>query len=221
MANNLKYIGSKVDDKPGVLCLGTCNMCPYLHIEPHSKTTFCKNPKEPDLVKKFINSLYSYTYIDGYYFPLVDIPIPEWCQLDDIVSDVIMRKKITYKKSGDIHVESIESFGAMDFFSYKNVKYNGSKLVLNIKYIRDRENEYKPQYAAPIPIKPCSFCGEDKSEVDRTKNLGMCNDCWDRLSKKNDNDKVYFAYMNNFRLKRKAPYSDLKFKKISNNIKIK
>ena len=56
--------------------------------------------------------------------------------------------------------------------------------------------------------------------IDRNKNLGMCNDCWDKISNKKDNNELYFAYINNFRLKRKSTYSKSEFKKVLNNIKI-
>lgn len=48
----------------------------------------------------------------------------------------------------------------------------------------------------------CSLCGEEDESVDRTKNYGMCDDCWE--TSENDNDVKKQAFINNFRIKRKV-----------------
>ncbi|MFW6272832.1 MAG: hypothetical protein ACOC2U_03535, partial [bacterium] len=52
------------------------------------------------------------------------------------------------------------------------------------------------------PLKECSHCGEKYISIDRKKNIGMCEKCWN-LYKENKDEK-YFSYINNFRLKRKS-----------------
>jgi len=230
---NGKCIGTKVDGKTAIMRLNTCNMCPFLTFDSHTKTAFCRNPKEDYLTKKVIAICYSYMYNDGYHFPLNDIHIPDWCQLNDLAADVIAYKKISYQEGGNVYTDTIQNFTEFHIYSDKNLKFNGCKL--ESKVLPNNQQKSLPQstnnsssvdrfsYNSTPYVKKdtCSLCGEYKEEVDRNNNLGMCNDCWDKISNKKDNDEIYFAYINNFRLKRKSSYSKSEFKKILDNIKLK
>lgn len=227
--SSIKYIGTKIDNKSAIMGLSTCNMCPFLYFESHSKSAFCKNPREEHLTKKHIMVCYSYMYNDGYHYPLNEVSIPDWCQLSNMVVDILGAKKISYQDSGDVHTDTITSFGEFHIYADKKLKFKGCKL--ETKFAPDNKDNTTTQkslperttYSAPIPVvkkEVCSLCGESKEDVDRTKKLGMCEKCWKKISKKKDNDKIYFAYMNNFRLKRKSTYSESDFKKIVNNIKL-
>ena len=56
----------------------------------------------------------------------------------------------------------------------------------------------------------CSCCGKMYKSVERDKNDGMCETCIENFS--NNEEKLQFAKMNNFRLKRKSEFSEKKFK---------
>jgi len=214
MADNIRYIVTKVDDNNCILCQRTCNFCPYLDIDPHTKTTYCRNFD----YKRFIKLIYSYNYVNGYFFPLTDIPIPDFCTLNRFITDLSPNTK--YKlPSNNIVIESISTIKDYEVITDKSVKYIDHKLVTDLKrpyveeYFPNQNGDYEP-YVAPKPKNICSCCGEDKDEVDRSKQMGMCDDCWSIISKKKNKDKLNFIYINNFRLKRKASYSDTKFKRI-------
>lgn len=231
---NSKCIGTKVDGKNAIMRLNTCNMCPFLTFDPFIKTAFCRNPKEDHLTKKVITISYAYMYNDGYHFPLNDVFIPDWCQLSDLTADVIAYKKISYQEGGNVYTDTIQNFTEFHIYSDKNLKFNGCKLETRVS--SSNQQKSLPQstsnidssditrfsYSSTPYVKKdtCSSCGEYKEEVDRNKNLGMCNDCWDKISNKKHNNELYFAYINNFRLKRKSTYSKSEFKKVLNNIKI-
>ena len=211
---NLKFIGTKIDNNNCIMSMTTCNLCPFFDINPKTKKSFCSKEKT---IKKLIVPTYSFLYRDGYYYPLLDIYIPEWCELDKFSTDVLSHKEIIYLKSGEVTHDIIDSFNGFDIISHRLVKYNGCKLVTDPKKI---VNGYNYQYVPLEDIKNyCSFCGQDKSDVDRLKNFGMCESCIELT--KNDEIKLNQAYINNFRLKRKSTYSEFNFKKVCSNINLK
>lgn len=229
---NIKYIGTKVNGINSIVKLNACNMCPFLKFEPHSKTAYCNNPKENNLIKKPIITTHSYMYNDGYHYPLNNIQIPNWCNLYNFVSDVISHNKITYQLSGNIYTDTIPNFTDFNIYSDKKLKFNGCKLEHNaVSYnnkntlpqcINNTNNKNSSISTPYVKKDTCSLCGEYKDNVNRSNNLGMCNDCWNKISdkKNSENDDIYFAYINNFRLKRKSTYARSQFKKVLNNIKI-
>lgn len=216
MADNIRYIVTKVDKKDCILCQRTCNFCPYFDLDPHSKTTYCRNFD----YKRFIKLVYSYNYVNGYFFPLTDIPIPDFCTLNRYITELSPNTKF---KSSDnsIVVESIQSIKDFEIVTDKSIKYVDFKLVTDLKipyveeYFPNQSGEYAP-YVAPTQVikNICSCCGDDKKEVDRNKQMGMCDECFSNMPKKRNKDKLNFVYINNFRLKRKSTYSDTKFKRI-------
>jgi len=82
-------------------------------------------------------------------------------------------------------------------------------------------NDFDPnEFNSFIPAKKhevCSCCGEENTTVERLKNIGMCDNCWEK-NKDNENTKRQ-TFINNFRLKRNVniPKETVK---ILNDIKI-
>ena len=76
-------------------------------------------------------------------------------------------------------------------------------------------DEYVINSSKPKNINICSLCGEEDETVDRNKNFGMCDHCFD--ISENDENKLNQAFINNFRLKRniKIEYN-VQFKKLKN-----
>jgi hypothetical protein len=144
---------------------------------------------------------------------MMDIQIPDWCLNDILFLDVLISKNISYKDGNDIHTDKLESLGSMEAQFDDDVEYDGLKLInkkSKVKVNGFASGYNYTSYTPPVIKNICSLCGEDKPEVDRKKNLGMCDEC----NNKQNRDKTDFAYMNNFRLKRKSTYSNLEFKKL-------
>jgi hypothetical protein len=61
-----------------------------------------------------------------------------------------------------------------------------------------------------IKLDICSSCGEQKENVDRNVNLGMCIDCWNQ----NNNDETIKkqTFIKNFRLKRQCIFTNEQYK---------
>jgi len=205
MSNIMKYVSTLVDGKPTCLGLSYCNYCPFLKLEHISKNIYCTNNG-----KKLIKKINAYSYSNGYWFPLNDINIPYWCELSFDFFKTLVDKIVFYKK-GSLVISETMNFVSKDITNDDHIKYVNNKLVIDYKSKNTTKNPVEPIIIKKI----CSMCGEDKNDVNRNDNMGMCNDCWNRFEL--DDEKNHFAFINNFRLKRKANYSKESFKKITTN----
>lgn len=211
VASVKKYISTKVDGEVVTLCLSKCNLCPFMSLDVKSKTAYCvKNSINTTLPKKFIKTIYSYMYMDGYHYSLMDIDLPTWCTLPEDFFECIKDKLYYTKVKDQIKCEVFEDSVSRQIINDNNIKYIKDTLVTDNSSFA--KNMTTTKYEPPKPTNTCSVCGDDKEEVDRTKNMGMCDDCWKQYQF--DDEKNNFAYINNFRLKRKAKFSSNNFKKI-------
>jgi len=191
-----KYISTFVDDKPTCLKLNSCNLCPYLKIDAINKKSYClKNSNT-------ISKLRSYTYEYGYHRPILKIDIPIWCHLSSDFFNCLTEKYVYFYKYGEVVKKEIVCINK-NFLNDIDVKYSINRLI------RKKSNNTDIINNIIETNNTCSCCGKSKNNVNRDINMGMCKDCNDVFT----NDKKYFIYINNFRLKRKSEYLNKKFKK--------
>ena len=198
-----KYVITNVESKPTLLAVSKCNYCPFFKFDAYKFESFCTK-RDPHLPERSIGKTNAARYLDGYQYPMDDIKLPDWCELSVLDFDCKLDDILYYKKGKLIVGEAFNCPADIDITEDNSIKYVGQNLV-KTEYI-------KIDNAIPTPIlKICSCCGEDKSDVDRTRNEGLCGDCL-LLLDDTDTNKLNFIYINNFRLKRKSTYLNTDFK---------
>jgi len=214
---NRKYIRLVVDDKDTWVSLSKCNYCPFFRFVKGELNGNCgrcskfenkENPEDPTLLDK----LYGYCVHYDTTTASKDIPIPDWCGLSDtLVKDDIIVYQLTNEYSKELTVVTTDNYNELPLISDINLRYTkGYKLMYQKTYNSGYTapvSRYSPSY---VEKKICSCCGQDKTDVSRTVNLGMCSDCWKLYE--GDTEKKKFAKINNFRLKRKSDFSEKTFK---------
>jgi hypothetical protein len=214
-----RFIKTKVDDTPKILHLLSCNHCPFLMFD--SKTKIAKCARYHSISTDTIDSnVYSYSMLGENIVPIKEIDIPTWCGLCKDVT-VINNEYNLYVKSGYCKFDTIPAptrnlVMISDYYVDYDVKL--VKLVSGTNKNRIRFTNSLPATTTttvtpPVPThRTCSCCGELLPDVSRKKNYGMCSECW----KKHKDDTIVkeHAFINNFRLKRSACWTDEKFKKI-------
>jgi len=204
-----RYIKTKVDNVPTILNMDSCNLCPFLTFHKESRSARCSSFYSKDTNFNVIdNSVYSYSICGSNCVNMKELDIPKWCGLTNDL-DTIMKEKEAYVKSGNNQYETVLNV-TEDLQVYSSLFVEFDDKLNNLTHINNRTKTntlvYKPveKYIPVVVKRECSCCGEDKEEVNRETNSGMCNDCW-VLSQHNEETK-YFAYINNFRLKRKSTW---------------
>lgn len=196
-----KYVITNVDNKPTLLAVSKCNFCPFFKFD--SIKFECKCTKQdPHLPERLLQKTNAARYIDGYQYPMDDIKLPDWCELSVLDFDCKLDDILYYKRDKLIIGEPFDCPVDIDITEDNSIKRVGQGLFKS-EYIKI------DKVVTPI-LTICSSCGKDKKDVDRNKNIGLCGDCLSTIN--NDSKKVQFAYINNFRLKRKSTYSESEFK---------
>jgi len=222
-----RYIKTEIDGTISILKMNTCNLCPFLmYITQVNKTTCAKYYSPSNNSNITCSNVYSYTISDKNKLPIQSIDIPSWCQLGKDIKTVHIEKEYYIKNGQNKNMAiPISNDQKLSIISSLFVDYDRtlSKLVYcnnnpntPYKYLKDDE-KMSTALVVQKPIKEtvkieCSCCGENKENIDRTKNNGMCNVCWEKY--KNNEELKYFAFINNFRLKRKKNWTDEIHKKV-------
>lgn len=226
-----RYIMTEVDSNKCLLYLSKCNYCPNFKMDTTTKMSSCRefldmNGKK-SIISNNIKLINTYTYggKNGINIPLTTVDIPNWCKLPELATDAIpqniSRINDLYIKSDryvdfDKNLELIE-LSKLNFVSSQKNTYNNPNLVNKKNDTSSRKtptyNTYNNTHTRFLPKHKCSCCGEDKDDVKRLEKNGMCLTCITTFS--NDLEKIRFAKLNNFRMKRKANYSEKTFKIVS------
>jgi len=243
MKKNIRFIKTKVSSDDTYLILTKCDYCPYFSKDKYIGKLRCGKSYNSPNNDNVISNDVRFTIKNNNLVPEKEgIDIPEWCVLSKKMQDEMNNKRIVYKSQNFIYEFLSPYKKGIDRImpdGYVELKYESDALVYNEHGQLYFDNQVKRNVTTPIDNKPseyrhlpelfdsstyvskveskiCSCCGEDKKEVDRSVNFGMCNECF----VKNDNNKLfkYKSYINNFRLKRKSNWIDDNFKIINNLI---
>jgi hypothetical protein len=220
--NNYRYIFTKVDNRPQFVITDICNHCPFL-ISESGYDAKCSKYVNPKTNSNKIQMVYGYMYRTTptgktKLETLTNINIPSWCDLPNHISKVTPKNNINYIKNGKLKTDSGESYAlTVSIISGDKIEFSEEDLEsLVTKKDKPKYVNYGNEVTPPIKTKNteiCSLCGEDKEGVDRNKKRGMCKTCYSE-NKKNKK-KLYSAYINNFRLKRRETWKNQDFKKIN------
>jgi hypothetical protein len=202
---NIRYIRTRIDDKPAKLLLNKCNFCPYFRFDKSdyickcTKFTNDKNYSSNEIEKKYVFDFYG-----NITLPFLPIDIPDWCKLadNDTNEDDYF---LTVLKDNYMLLKYVCTSVSLDIINDNNITYKDGKLSTKSRSYYNYSN-----------LEICSICGENKDTVKRKENLGVCEKCLE-IYKDNESMK-YFAYVNNFRLKRKSTFNKNNFKIINKNI---
>lgn len=202
MPNNKRYIFVDIDGNRQLMCMFKCNFCPHLKIDKSTKMATCDNMKQDlELVRA-----YGYS-VGGDYIPLSIINIPDSCNLPELVEDAIAKSPLTHIRQAKIISDKYVDYDRM-------MKLKSTNKINDVSSQKNRFSSNLPatieKPKAIIKKDTCSCCGEEKENVKRDVNNGMCSDCFEKY--RNDKDKLQFTFINNFRLKRDSTYSDKTFK---------
>lgn len=239
MKKNIRFIKTKVSDDNVYLLLTKCDYCPYFCKDKYISKVRCGKSFNSPNGDNVITSNVRFMIMDN---NLVvedsDTIIPHWCTLSDKMKTEMDSKMIRYKSRGFIYEmlsffikgedKIIPDMYVKHKYGSDELEYNeGGKLYLQNQVINQpiKSNTVSPVYSTPRTFQTytppiikniCSCCGEDKEDVKRNINNGICSDCFI----KNNNTLKYNSYINNFRLKRKSDWSKDNFKIINNLIEI-
>jgi len=208
----IKYLITKIDNEPHILCVNKCNFCPFFSLDEFGFECFCV--REDKINPKLISKTNSVTYANNKRYTTHDIKRPDWCGLDEfLIGDNI--NNYMYYRSGNhtISCEKINNPEQLPIIFDNYLKFSKGNIVKDNKKIERENFELIKQKNKNV----CSCCGLNKDNVDRNKNMGLCDDCYNDIRINYNNDKLSFIYINNFRLKRKSTYSKSTFKKIIDN----
>lgn len=198
-----KYLKTIVDYRPTIISFESkCNNCPFLFVNTKNRIVQCLKSK------KTIQELSSYISYKGKTSPINDISLPYWCELSPSVSKVM--KDLITEVDGEEIKQRKDTSKMTIIVSNETIRWAGNQLTLrDVKRKNDNFNDN--------PIikynKICSHCSKEKEDVDRKKNFGMCQDCFNKY--KNDEKLTYFSLINNFRLKRNIEISKKDIKILS------
>lgn len=208
----IKYLITKIDNEPHIVCVSKCNFCPFFSLDEIGFECFCI--REERNKPKYIDKVNCVTYANNKRFTTNEIKRPNWCSLDEfLIGDNI--NNYMYYRSGKhtISCEKVDNPEQLPIIFDTYLKLSKGNIVKDNKKI-EKENfqliEHKNKNI-------CSCCGQNKEDVDRNKNMGLCKDCYQDVINNQNDELLSFIYINNFRLKRKSTYSNLNFKKILNN----
>jgi len=222
-----RYIFTKVDNRPRFLVINRCNLCPFLINDSDNSSAKCGKYINSNSVwteKNYIMKVHGYIQKKAGSTDLrilTHVDIPEWCELPNHLVQISPNDNINYIKDGKLNVESGQNYAnTIQIIDGKEVDFgtDGESLILKPAkptYINygTTPMSHKTTETSKINTDVCSFCGEDKENVDRDNHLGMCDDCWDKC--KFSHPKRYSARINNFRLKRRKDWVDEDFKIIN------
>lgn len=220
--NNIRYIKTKVDGIPKILRLSSCNLCPFLIYDNNHRLSRCA--KYMMLNNVTSTNIYSFSMVGDRIIPIQEIMIPTWCGLCKNVTYINMDSNMyvrndcnSYETVSDINRNLVIIFDDSVRYDIKLQQLVSESFVNNINYVRN-EQKFLPERTSTYDIKTiptyrtCSCCGKLTENVDRNKNYGMCDKCWDLY--KDDQNIKHFSFINNFRIKRSINWSNEKYKKI-------
>ncbi|MFW6225705.1 MAG: hypothetical protein ACOC3V_01940 [bacterium] len=221
---NIKYIKTEINNNDSIMVMDSCNLCPLLSFDHDTKVVRCLKynrpykdiePYKSNIIKQNTNG---YKFSRGIYLPLEKIEIPKWCGLSDNISSI---KSKIYVKTGQNKYKYRFYYNKNNTCNYdyqiqnsKDVDYDRCFIKLikredkpkrKINTNFKNENNTKPPISHTSTqkiLKECSYCGNKDTTVSRNNNMGMCEKCWNLY--KENKDKKYLSYINNFRLKRKS-----------------
>ena len=220
MNKNARYIKTYIDNRPGLLRLTSCNLCPFLSFDKKNRMVRCSRftyniKNSPDLFSNIIDtSINAYSISGNICLPLTDINIPDWCKLAKDSLDGQNGVYLYYKDDSN-NTQVVNNIITTLPITSSTLAYHDRKLTKlitkDIKTVPALPANTFPPYRKPF-LNKCSCCGEEKEKIDRNKNIGMCDSCWDKY--KDDEKSKYFSFVNNFRLKRNSTWIDKIDKKI-------
>lgn len=224
---NIKYIKTKINGEPKILCMVTCNLCPMLKFNAASRTAFCsKYFCALDVIglshNIISNNIWGYSCYQGVSSPYRDLQIPTWCGLQSHLPIVNTSNQLYTRTGHNTYSTEINESTNLAVFSSQYIKYDNVLTNLITNRVTNLPMVYNDGSRLLLDdfgsSEKCSCCGKLSKDVKRTEHIGMCDNCWD----KNDKNIEYFSYINNFRLKRKSTWIKKIDKKIDKElIKIK
>lgn len=207
--NDIKYVITKINDKPHILYVSKCNFCPFISLNREDFNCYCLKGKSNP---RFISKTNSITYSENEVYTTSYIKKPNWCELDDFLTSINKPQYVYYIYNNKFCCDNIDVIDNLPIIFDDCVKFSKGKIVKNLKKTKNEKYDFIIQNNKNI----CSCCGINKDTVDRYKNMGLCDECHDKIKNKKDINMLNFIYLNNFRLKRKSTYSKSTFKKIMN-----
>ncbi len=214
MDKNIRYIKTYIDNNPKVLCMNTCNLCPFLIFDRVDKMVRCsKFTFKFKSTRSFYSNIIecninAYSISGDVSMPLTIINIPDWCGLSKFILEAQKQNHIYFKTSHNMYDYVINESTTLPAVSSHYTQYNNKLIKLETtsnKLPAKFEDFKKTEPIKNYPVlKSCSCCGSMKINIDRDKNLGMCDECWEKY--KDDKDIKYKSYVNNFRLKRNSTW---------------
>ncbi len=221
---NTRYIKAIVDNYPKIVHLLSCRLCPLLYYDKRIGMALCQRFTS-DVDNVIVSKKYSCISVKDVTIPLDNIEIPDWCGLPIDIKDIGQETEIYYKTANNKYEKSSLPIASLIVISSININYAYGliNLVSNVNNrlflpaLNSTRENIVINDNSPI-IRKCSCCGQAKEKVKRTERNGMCPECWE--ANKDDKEAMRLAYINNFRLKRKAPWTNEKFKtiKLSSNL---
>jgi hypothetical protein len=209
MNKNIRYIKTYISNEHKILCLNSCNLCPFLLFDKNNKTVRCsKYTDKITIDNKFYSNIINcninaYSISGPVFLPLSNINIPDWCGLDKDIISANNNIKLYYKTGFNQSTSVNNILTNLPVESSYYVNYNNKLIKLESNFNKLPAIIEKTEKTHSI-LNICSCCGNNKNDVDRNNNLGMCNDCWEKH--KNNKNIKYYSYVNNFRLKRNSTW---------------
>lgn len=221
-----RYIKTEIDGSASILKINSCNLCPFFMYMKSEGNTRCAKYFSPSSKSNITcPNIYSYTISNNNAFPIQSIDIPVWCGLHK-TKETVKEDKNLYIRNGQNRYMEIPT-DDKNLVTLSSLFVDYDKNLNKLVYVTDTPNtpykylmnEEKETSLPPFDVtdsykvkRECSCCGDNKEDIDRTKNLGMCTTCWEQY--KDNEEYKYFAFINNFRLKRKSTWTDVISKKI-------
>lgn len=233
----LKYLRTKYNSNKLILLVDGCNNCPLMRFNKDILTCTCRmfsdKERATNVVDRFVINYNSYGTVFDH------ISIPKWCELSNDMTDLFFDKNMYIPNpisimidSNNDHNDSDSNVIDMKKERKKNVNIiykilTSNSISKNDTFEDDDFDEYpfldddgvicdsfgdfvNDDFVNKNDI--CSICGKLHESVDRTKNNGMCDNCYS--INKDDKYKMYLSYINNFRLKRNINILDKEIKTI-------
>lgn len=233
MKKNIRFIKTKISDDNAYVLLTKCDYCPHFLKDKSIGKVSCGNSfnslNNDNIIQSDVRFMLKNNNL---VVQDSDTLIPEWCTLSDKMKDEMDKSRIVYKSRGFIYKlispfsKGVDKIIPDVYIRHKyesdELEYNEEGKIYITNQILKKENDKivnNTNHVTTIPFTNytkiidkniCSSCGEDRDDVKRSENDGMCNDCYEK--NKFDNMLKYYSFINNFRLKRKSDWSDNKFK---------
>lgn len=211
----VKHIRTYYNNEKTIIRMIGCHQCPLMKFDEKLRVCECRyfQLHSNNILKDSITTFNKETKK-----VLEFIDFPDWCRLPNTYLDMCLSESTYTLTFAGISVnmsdksKNIKLVDACDHdydvYNVTNYRRKNGLVSLpssNIEDYGEIENMYKnfdDAYKPKTVVKKeiCSLCGEEDESVNRFKNNGMCEDCFELST--DDQYKQNQAFIANFRLKR-------------------